>query len=92
MAVNKKSNAPKIIFILSMVVVVYWTVVTQLNLSGIKNFDVVFEILWLPMLAGLFGLLITTLVLTIIKKFNLRSLYLYSFLILLAAILWFTFG
>ncbi|KJF45565.1 hypothetical protein LH29_09500 [Draconibacterium sediminis] len=92
MAINNTSNIPKIILILSVVVVIYWAVTSRVDLSGIKGSDIVFEILWLPMLAGLFGLLITTLMLWIKTKFNLRSLYLYSFLILLGSILWFTLG
>ena len=76
-----------IVFIASIIVPLFWFVGQAINVYRYAWLGALFEILWLPMLAGLFILPVLSFVLLIKNKFNPRSLYLYSFIISLVSTL-----
>ncbi len=82
---NRKQS--KIVFILSVLVAAYWYIGKAINVHQYKILDVVFEVLWLPMIILLFALPIVSLGFFVKDKFNMRSLYLYSLLVGAGAIL-----
>ena len=87
MTVINKSKAPKTIFILSIMTAVFWCVGQLVDIYYFAVVGAIFEIIWLPMIALIIILPILSLVYLAKAKFNPKSLHLYSFLILLATIL-----
>ena len=87
MTVINKSKTPKIVFILSILTSVFWCLDQFVNVYYFAVVGAIFEIVWLPMTALLIILPILSLIYLVKEKFNLKSLYLYSFLIVLATIL-----
>jgi hypothetical protein len=71
----------KISFILSIFTMAYWLSGKILNLKESGIAGVIFEILWLPMILLLIGLPVLSLILLIRDKVNLRSFYLYAFIV-----------
>ena len=91
-ATFKNSKTAKLVFLLSILVSVFWCLVQVLN--DVYRFAVVgalFEILWLPMIGGLFILPIISIIQLVKEKLDRRSLYLYSILIIAVAVLAMTF-
>ncbi len=82
------SKKPRLVLILSVITAVFWYIGQSFNVYYFAVVGAVFEILWLPMIASLIILPILSLFYLIKEKFNLTSLYLYSFLILIATILY----
>lgn len=80
------SKISKIIFIVSIFVSVYWWIGQITDVYHYKVVGAIYEILWLPVLLLLFGLPVISFVLLLQEKFNFRSLYLYTILILAATI------
>jgi len=64
----------------------FWWLGNSINVYRFALVGAIFEILWLPALAMLFLLPIASLILLIKEKVNIRSLYIYSFLIGMATI------
>lgn len=87
MNVINKLNTPKIVFILSVLTSVFWCLGQLVNVYYFAVVGAIFEIAWLPMIALLIILPILSLISLIKEKFNLKSLYLYSFLIVIATVL-----
>ncbi len=87
MTVINKSKTPKIVFILSILTSVFWCVGQLINVYYFAVVGAIFEIVWLPMIALLIILPILSLIHLVKEKFNLKSLYLYSLLIVLATVL-----
>lgn len=87
MTVINNSKIPKIVFILSVLTAAFWCVGQLVNIYYFAVVGVIFEIIWLPMIALLIVLPILSLIYLANEKFNLKSLYLYSFLIILATVL-----
>lgn len=83
----KKSKTPKIVFALSVLTSIYWCIGQLVDVYYFAVVGAIFEIMWLPMIASIFVLPILSLVYLAKEKFSLKSLHLYSFLILLATIL-----
>lgn len=77
----KNSRLSKILFVLSIFVFAYWNIVQIINVYHFAIVGAIYEILWLFMLLGLFGLPIVALVFLIKEKFSFRSLYLYTIII-----------
>jgi hypothetical protein len=69
-----------------MIVAGFWWLGNSINVYRFALVGAIFEILWLPALAMLFLLPIASLILLIKEKVNIRSLYIYSFLIGMATI------
>jgi hypothetical protein len=77
----------KVILVLSMLVAAYWYFGKTLDVRNQKLLGAISEILWLPMIILLFVLPIVSIGFFVKDKFNIRSLYLYSLLIGVGAIL-----
>jgi hypothetical protein len=82
---NRKQS--KIVFLLSVFVAVYWWLGKTVDMYQTKFAGAIFEILWLPMIILLFALPIVSIGFFVKDKFNLWSLYLYSLLVGIGAIL-----
>ncbi len=87
----KKSKSAITIFILSLLTSIFWCIAQLFNVYKIAVIGAIFEILWLPMIALLLALPILSLILLVKQKFDPKSLYLYSLLILLATVLFMIF-
>ena len=74
----KNSSLSKIFFILSIVVLVFWSTGQIIDVYRYAAVGAIFEILWLFMLLMLFILPIIALVFLIKEKFSFKSLYLYT--------------
>ena len=83
----KKTERGKTILFLSVLVCVFWCLGRFINVYRFAFVGVIFEILWLPMLGMLFLLPIISMVFLVKEKFTVRSLHLYSILIIVATIL-----
>ena len=81
------SNLSKTLLSLSMEVSLFWMAGSFLNTYRYPLVGAIYEILWLPNLAMLFGLPLVSLFFLIKEKKKLQSLYLYSFLMLSITIL-----
>ena len=77
----KNSRLSKILFFLSIFVFAYWRIGHTINVYHFAVVGAIYEILWLFMLIGLFGLPIVALIFLIKEKFSFRSLYLYTIII-----------
>ena len=80
-------NKSLLVFVLSMLVPLFWYLGQTINVYRYAWLGALFEILSLPMLAGLFILPVFSFVLLVKNKFNPRALYLYSFIISLVSML-----
>jgi len=87
MKLFNKLKIPEIIFILSILTAVFWCLAQFVNVYYFAVVGVIFEIAWLPMIALLFCLPIVSFIFLVKEKFNLKSLYLYSFIIALVTVL-----
>ncbi len=87
----KNSKNSKIVLILSIFTSGFWYLGQNIDVYRFVLVGAIFEILWLPMLAMLFFLPIISLILLVKEKFNIKSLYLYSILIIIATILFMVF-
>ena len=76
-----------LLFIVSIIVSLYWFLGQVINVYSYAWLGALFEILSLPMLAGLFILPVFSFVLLMKNNFSPRSLYLYSFIISLVSML-----
>lgn len=83
----KNSRKSKIVFLISILVSVFWCLGQILNVYRFALVGAIFEFLWLPMLGMLFILPIASLILFRKEKFNVRSLYLYSIIIVVVVFL-----
>lgn len=77
----KNSSLSKIFFILSIVVLGFWSMGQIIDVYRYTAVGAIFEILWLFMLLMLFILPIIALIFLIKEKFSFRSLYLYTIII-----------
>ncbi len=76
----------KLIFLLSALVAVLWLVGQTTNVYRFAVVGVIFEIVWLPLLAALPILTIMAFIFWVKDKFNFKSLNLYAILLIAAAI------
>ena len=76
-----------LIFILSIVVSVYWIGSRIIDVYHYAVVGVLAELFWLPMLVLLLCLPVVCMIFLIKNKFNIRSLNLYSFVIILVTFL-----
>jgi hypothetical protein len=75
------SRLSKILFVLSIFIFAYWGIGQSINVYHFAVVGAIYEILWLFMLIGLFGLPIVALIFLIKEKFSFKSLYLYTIII-----------
>lgn len=83
----KNTPTSKIVLLLSMAVSLYWIFGRIININSNKAVGAIFEILWLPAIAMTCILPVVSCIFLFKEKFNVKSLYLYSVLILLIAAL-----
>lgn len=76
------SKKSKFVFFLSILVTTFWLLVNLIDVYKYKIVGVFSELLWLPMLAGLFVLPILSFIFLIKERFSLKSLYFYSILLI----------
>ena len=86
-AVFKKKQIGIVFLILSIIGFFYWFSGNVFDIYQFAFVGVVFEILWLPMLAMLFILPVLGFVFWVKEKCKVRSLYFYSTLICITTIL-----
>jgi hypothetical protein len=85
--VFKNSRISKIFFLLSVLVFAFWCLGQIINVYRFAVVGAIFEILWLPMLAMLLVLPIMSFIFWVNEKFNLRSFYLFTILIVVMTVL-----
>ena len=83
----RHTKQSRIVFVMSVLVAAYWYFAKSIDVYQSKFASAVFEILWLPMIILLFALPIASLGFFVKDKFNVRSYYLYSLLIGIAAVM-----
>lgn len=88
----KNSKTGKIVFLLSIIVAGYWWLGQAINVYRFAFVGAIFEILWLPVLLMLVVLPIISVIMLIKEKVNIRSLYIYSFLISVTTIFFMVFS
>lgn len=81
---NSRDN--KVLFIISVLVLIYWLIGKTVNVNFFIITGAIFELLWLPTLILLFALPFYSLFAFWKDRFNLRSLALYSALLLTVTI------
>ena len=82
---NKKISV--VVFALSLLVALFWLLGNLVDVYQFAVTGVLFEILWLPVLAMTFILPLVSLFLFIQDKFNYKSLNLYSLLLVIGTTL-----
>jgi len=88
----KNSRTSKMVFTLSIIASGFWWLTKGLNVYSNAIVGAIFELLWLPVLGMLFLLPIISLVLLVKERVNLKSLYIYSILIVMPTIFFMIFG
>jgi len=74
-------STAKFILLLSVLVLVYWVLVTSIDVYEYIVVGAIYEILWLPFLVLLFTLPILNIVMFVKNKFSLKKIWLYALLI-----------
>lgn len=77
----KNSSNGKALLILCVLLSIFWMLTITIDPYSYKIVGIVFEILWLPMLAGLLMLPLLALIFWWKENFNRRSLHVFSLLI-----------
>jgi len=85
--VFKNSGLSIILFVASIFVLAYWSIGKAINVYDLAVVGAIYEILWLFMILGLFGLPVVALIFLIKEKFSFRSLNLYTIIISVFSIL-----
>jgi hypothetical protein len=83
----KNSSLSKMFFILSLVVLGFWSIGQIIDVYRYAAVGAIFEFLWLFMLLMLFFLPIIALIFLIREKFSFKSLYLYTIIVTVINIL-----
>jgi hypothetical protein len=87
MTVINKAKTPKIVFLLSLLTSIFWCLGQLVNVYYFPIVGVIFELLWLPMIALLIVLPTLSLVYLLKKVEKRKPLYLLSFLMVVATVL-----
>lgn len=86
---NTKTSA--LVFVLAILISAFWILGQRIDLYHYAIIGVIFELLWLPLIALIFLVPVFSFIRWWKEKFNFRSLYLYSFLITVIALVYLTF-
>ena len=91
---KKKNNQAigKVVLALSVFVLLFVGLSRLLNVYQISYVGAIFEILWLPVILLLFILPLLSLIYWIQEKFNPKSIYLYSIVLGIAAVVLMVYG
>jgi hypothetical protein len=87
MNIQHHSKTSISIFLLSIMVSGYWMLGKVVHVNRFALLGAIFEILWLPALVMLFVLPTISIVMLFKEKTNIRSLYFYSFIIVVTTLL-----
>ena len=79
--ISRSIKTNVMIFLLSIFVCLYWTLSIVINVYQQPVIGAIYEILWLFMIIGLFAIPVVSFVFWSRSRFNIKSLYFYSFLI-----------
>ena len=82
-----KTGISKIIFLLSIFIFIFWIVSSELNVYHFTITGVIFEILWLPVLVMTVLLPLISFIYWNREKYNFKSLYFYSIMIVTAGVI-----
>lgn len=74
-------STAKFILLLSVLVLVYWVLVTSIDVYEYIVVGAIYEILWLPFLVLLYTLPLLNIVMFVKNKFSLKKIWLYALLI-----------
>ena len=74
----KNSGINQVLFILSIITILYWLTAKSLNVYNNAFIGAVFELLWLPMIASAFIGPVFSIILFVKDKYNPGSLILYA--------------
>ncbi len=74
-------STAKFILLLSVLVLVYWVLVTSIDVYEYIVVGAIYEILWLPFLVLLYTLPLLNIVMVVKNKFSLKKIWLYALLI-----------
>jgi len=74
----KNSGINQVLFILSIITILYWLTARSLNVYNNAFIGAVFELLWLPMIVSVFIWPVFSIILFVKDKYNLGSLALYA--------------
>ena len=88
----KNSKTSITVFILSIIASGYWWLAKGIHVYNNAIVGAIFEMLWLPLIGLLFLLPIVSLFLLVKERVNVKSLYIYSFLMGIATIFFMIFG
>lgn len=82
----KNSGINQVLFILSIITILYWLTAKSLNVYNHAIIGALFELLWLPMIVSVFIGPIFSIVLFVRDKYNLESLALYAVVLQVVAL------
>ena len=82
----KNSGINQVLFILSIITILYWLTAKSLNVYNYAFIGAVFELFWLPMIAFVFIGPIFSIILFIRDKYNPGSLALYATVLQIVAL------
>jgi len=86
-SISVRSKKSAITFAITIYVSLYWFLSIFINVYSSPLVGAIYEILWIAMVIGLFGLPIFSFIFWAKTKFSLRSLYFYSFIISITSVL-----
>jgi|JI6StandDraft_1071083.scaffolds.fasta_scaffold155563_2 hypothetical protein len=82
----RNSGINQVLFILSIITILYWLTAKSLNVYNNAILGALFELLWLPMIVSVFIGPIFSIVLFVRDKYNTGSLALYALVLQLVAL------
>ena len=84
---SSSSRRSVLVFSLTIIVSLYWFLSQLINVYKSPILGGIYELLWIGMVIALFGLPVFSFVYWAKSKFEIKSLYLYSFIISAATVL-----
>lgn len=84
---SNNSAIPRFLLFASIFTAAFWVFANLIDIYRVQLVGVVFEMLWLPMLAGLFVLPVISVYFLLKEKFSFRSFPFYSLIILISTAL-----
>ena len=82
-----KPNTRKLLLTLSAIVSFFWILGSRVNIYQVAAVGAIFEILWLPIIILTITIPIISIVFWVKEKFNIKSLYLLSVILILSTLL-----
>jgi len=86
-SIPARSKKSMVTFALTIVISLYWFLSLLINVYSYRLVGAVYELVWIGMVIGLFGMPVFSCIYWAKTKFDLRSLYFYSFIISTVSVL-----